>query len=200
MAGKKKSAKKPVKTAAKPATPDPSSNPQKPTNKPPPTAASEILDAMQDVQARQEAARQAFTEQREAIRKTLEEQRKSAMDFLSDFRRTLETDEANMVHIATEQAKAALEALLPPSVRASTQAAPAANTTASKVPPTPQEDAGDPVLDADQKLLTALKLVVLDAVDAKKLNPEDSKLVEQVLLESLKKLARKQSAAKSNVS
>lgn len=212
MAGKKKTTKKSSKKAAKrrrPKTPKGSAAPaaEKSDAVPPPTAASEILGAMQDVKARREAARQAFQEQREVIRKTLAEQRQSAMDFLADFRRTLESEEANMVQVATEQAKAALAALMPPSVRATTEAAPTPQTPAPQPqtpapPPAPADDVAgpDPVLGPDQKILTALKLVIMNAADPEKLSREDADLAEQVLLDSLKELAREQSPAASNSS
>ncbi len=207
MAGKKKTTKKSSKKAAKtrrPKTPKESAPPaaDESDTPPPPTAASEILAAMQDVKARREAAQQAFQEQREAIRKTLEEQRQSAMDFLADFRRTLATEEANMVQVATEQAKAALAALMPPSVRATTEAAPQPQTAATQsqtaaTQPEPADDAAkpDPVLGPDQKILTALKLVIMNAADPEKLSKEDAELAEKVLLDSLKELAKKQSSA-----
>ncbi len=162
MAGKKKTTKKSSKKATKkrrPKAPEESAPPAADTSDtaPPPTAASEILAAMQDIKARREAARQAFQEQREVIRKTLEEQRQSAMDFLADFRRTLDTEEANMVQVATEQAKAALAALMPPSVRATTEAAPQPQTSAPAPAPAGNSAKPDPVLGPDQKILTALK-------------------------------------------
>lgn len=207
MAGQKKTTKKSSKKAAKKRrskTPKGSAPPAADTSDtpPPPTAASEILGAMRDIKARREAARQAFQEQREAIRKTLAEQRRSAMDFLADFRRTLESEEANMVQVATEQAKAALAALMPPSVRATTEAAPQPQTPAPPPqapapPPAPADHAAgpDPVLGPDQKFLTALKLVVIHAADTEKLSKEDAELAESVLLDSLKELARQQAGA-----
>ncbi len=201
MAGKKKTTKKSSKKAAKtrqPKTPKESAPPaaDESDTPPPPTAASEILAAMQDVKARREAAQQAFQEQREAIRKTLEEQRQSAMDFLADFRRTLDTEEANMVQVATEQAKAALAALMPPAVRATTEAAPQPQTSAPQPAPAEGSAEPDPVLGPDQKFLTALKLVVIHAADTEKLSKEDAELAEQVLLDSLKELARQQAGTK----
>ncbi len=201
MAGKKKTTKKSSKKATKtrpPQTPEESAPPatDESDTPPPPTAASEILGAMQDIKRRREAARLAFQEQREAIRKTLEEQRQAAMDFLADFRRTLDTEEANMVQVATEQAKAALAALMPPSVRATTEAAPQPPTSAP--PPAPADDSAkpDPVLGPDQKILTALKLVIMNAADTKKLSKEDAELAEKVLLDSLKELASQQAGVK----
>lgn len=201
MAGKKQTTKKSSKKATKtrpPGTPDGSAPPaaDESDTPPPPTAASEILGAIQDIKARREAAQQAFQEQREAIRKALEEQRQSAMDFLTDFRRTLDTEEANMVQVATEQAKAALAALMPPSVRATIEAAPQPPTSAPQAAPVNDSAKPDPVLGPDQKILTALKLVIMHAADTEKLSKEDAELAEKVLLDSLKELARQQSGAK----
>ena len=205
MAGKKKTTKKSSKKAAKtrqPKTPKESAPPaaDESDTPRPPTAASEILGAMQDIKARRDAARLAFQEQRETIRKTLEEQRQSAMDFLADFRRTLDTEEANMVQVATEQAKAALAALMPSSVRATAEAAPPPQTSAPQPAPqpAPADDSAKPhpVLGPDQKILTALKLVIMHAADTEKLSKEDAELAEKVLLDSLKELARQQAGTK----
>ena len=50
------------------------------------------------------------------------------------------------------------------------------------------------MLGPEQKILTALKLVIMGAVDPQKLSKEDAELAEKVLLDSLKELARQQGA------
>ena len=67
-------------------------------------------------------------------------------------------------------------------------------TRTSVPPPAPTDNSAkpDPVLGPDQKILTALKLVIMHAADTEKLSKEDAELAEKVLLDSLKELARQQ--------
>lgn len=248
MAGKKKSAKA-SKTQGKPKTAPADDSP--PVDTPPaaeapadpavtPTAAQEILDTLSQAHLMREQVRQTFYEQQQAIRKNLQEQRRSALEYITNFHKTLQSQEDNMVAVATRQAKDALDMFLP-----GAEAAPEAAPDPAPAPdPPPAPDSGkapdpaaasdpaaapDPAaageadisatpeatepsggaeepstpsaaeaaaisagLDNDPLILAALKLIIMDVANIKKMAAEDMELAQSVLLNALKKLAHQQ--------
>ncbi len=211
-----------------PAGGDPPGNEGAPGQGQTPTAAQEILDTLSQAHLMREEVRKTFYEQQQAIRKNLQEQRRSALEYITNFHKSLQSQEDNMVAVATRQAKDALDMFLP-GAKAAPEAAPDP-APAPDPPPAPDPaaasdpaaageaedsatpDAAEPSngteepsmpsaaeaaaisagLANDPLILAALKLIIMDVANIKKMAAEDMELAQSVLLNALKKLARQQ--------